>query len=79
MQATWKTGNPSTNLWEVHAKFGDQLKKDQPAGGDAPVSLGNGGSGADDGKEFKYSEIHRGAQDLESFALAELQKAGVVK
>lgn len=75
MQATWKTATPSTNLWEVHAKYWKDEPK-QPAGGDAPVSLGQGGAGGEDDKAYKYGEIHNGAKDLEGFILRELQKAG---
>lgn len=80
MQATWQTPQPSTNLWEVHAKYytNEPSGSQQPAGHDAPVSLGQGGGNADEGKDYKYSEIRRGAQDLEGFILKELTKAGKV-
>lgn len=77
MQNTWKSGTPLTNLFEVHAKFGNQLKTTkQPAGADAPVSISETGGQSDDTKEYSYQDVHRGAQDLESFVLSELQKAG---
>ena len=79
MQASWKTGTPITNLYEVYTKFykAEAARGKQPAGGDAPVSLGSGGAGEDDTKSYTYDEIHSGGRDLEGFILKELQKVGV--
>ncbi len=74
MQATWKSQNPSTNLWEVYAKHWKN-ESGQPAGADAPISFGNGGTGGDDDRNYSYSEVHKGAQDIEGLVIRELQKA----
>lgn len=73
MQSTWKGEAPLTNLYEVYTKFYKSEENKQPAGGDAPVSMGSQPAGGEEKEQLKYSEIHRGGQDLESF-LIDLQK-----
>lgn len=75
MQATWQTPTPSTNLWEIHAKYYKPVSA-QPAGGNAPVSMGESGGSEDDAKDYKYSDIHVGPQGLEALITRELTKAG---
>lgn len=74
MQGTWKGDAPLTNLYEVYTKFYKEENK-QPAGGDAPVSMGQQAAGGKDDEQLKYSEVHKGGQDLETF-LFELMKKG---
>lgn len=76
MQGTWKTQAPSTNLWEVYAKFYKPQSK-QPAGADAPVSMGDSGGMEDESKEYTYAEIHNGGRNLETFIQKELAKVGM--
>jgi hypothetical protein len=74
MQTTWNTPNPSTNLYEVHTKYWKDEPR-QPAGADAPVSMGESGGVSDDPDDYKYSDIHNGGRDLETFIAKELARA----
>lgn len=76
MQATWKSQTPITNMYEVLTKFPLEAKSAQPAGDKAPVSLGNQGGGIpDDPLRPKYSEVHNGARDIESYAIKLMTEA----
>lgn len=75
MANTWnKEGvTPITNLYEAHSKHYEEPTK-QPAGGDAPVSIGQGSEGGGDDDKYDYNEIHQGSRNLDSFIYKQLQK-----
>lgn len=75
MQNTWNTTTPLSNMWEVHAKYYTQPET-QPAGADAPVSIGTGTVSQDNPSSYKYSDIHNGGRDLEGFLIKTLKESG---
>lgn len=72
MQESWKSGAPMMNLYEVHAKHYTPSTGKQPAGADAPVSLGNGSAAGDD-QTYTYNDIH--GKDIETMILEEQKRA----
>lgn len=72
MQESWKSATPMMNLYEVHAKHYTPSSGKQPAGADAPVSLGNGSTAGDD-QTYTYADIH--GKDIETLIMEEQKKA----
>ena len=79
MANTWnKPGvTPLSNLWEVLLKNKDQLSTGgQPAGHDAPVSMGEmtGSQPSDNSESLTANERNFARRDLEGFIAAEMSK-----